>query len=327
MENSYYWSGTSIGDAGPYEDNTQWTMLGAIARSGNAESDSALYDIGVFYAVANKLEPTINGTNIDVDTGASFVDGSYHENDASVSVAIPNTGARTEYVVVRKNFSTTITYTPPSGVGPTVGPQESRITRVSVVVQDTTRATYWDVPLCSIDVDGAGALSNLVDLRKYVDVEDRSFFVQTTIGRDDTAGSDVSLITVNNEIAGIEMTAADDVYAFGHFSVSDNFVSDMTFIPVLIEASGGNTNSIVAFSEANWSTDAETYDNHTSGSLLDTKNMSGVNKTKHFLDEESISPTTNDTIAIYTWRNGNNLSDTFPVSVYFVGWIVKYKGF
>ncbi|MFA5166652.1 MAG: hypothetical protein WC449_05205 [Candidatus Paceibacterota bacterium] len=179
MEISGYWPGTTVGDAGPYSANSFADRMGAMSRSGVDFGLAANYNIGVFYQIGNALEPAINGANVDVDTGASLVDGLYHENTAVVSVPIvsPVANPRIDYIVVRKNYQQAVTYTP-DAFAPTVPPRTARITVIHgaegaipvppTLTQDTTRTTYWDIPICSIDVSAMGVGSNLVDLREFV---------------------------------------------------------------------------------------------------------------------------------------------------------------
>lgn len=179
-ETSRPWPGTTIGDAGPYDSNSWNDAWLSISRAGGRLSRIADYGIGVFYGIANALEPTSNVTEIDVDTGASLIDGLYHENDASVAIPIPASGAgtsRIDVIVVRKNYQQAVTYTPGGGA-PTVPFRTARITVIRGVeaagpvapalTQDTTRTTYWDIPIAQVQVDDAGALSNFTDLREFV---------------------------------------------------------------------------------------------------------------------------------------------------------------
>ena len=159
MEYSGYWSGTTLGDAGPYDANSFADRMLSISRSGGRLSRTADYNIGVLSAIGSGLFPVENGANIDVATGASLIDGLYHENTAVVSIPITNSGAgtsRIDVIVVRKNYQQAVTYTPTGGA-PTVPPRTARITVIRgtetagpvapSLTQDVTRATYWDIPI------------------------------------------------------------------------------------------------------------------------------------------------------------------------------------
>ena len=189
MEYSLPNPGTTIGDAGPYAVGGAaapgwWDKWGVEARASGRLTQTAFANIGVFNAVDDQLECTeaADTTSIDVDEGAAMVDGIFYWNDTDpVNVPIPAAGAgddRIDLVVVRKNYSAVATYTPGGGA-PAVAPRETRITVIRGVeavgpvaptmTQDVTRATFWDIPLCSVQVDDAGALTLLTDLREYVD--------------------------------------------------------------------------------------------------------------------------------------------------------------
>ena len=59
-ETSRPWPGTTIGDACPYDSNSWNDAWLSISRAGGRLSRVANYDIGVFYAIANALEPASN---------------------------------------------------------------------------------------------------------------------------------------------------------------------------------------------------------------------------------------------------------------------------
>lgn len=178
------WPGVTVGDAGPYNVNNWFDVWGNMTQGSVAIGSAAYYDVGIFPQVGNQLEATDGGTTVDVDTGSSLVDGLFHYNNASVSVAIPAAAAglnRIDYIVVRKNYQLAVTYTP-TGAGPSVGPREARITVIRgteaagpvapSLTQDVSRATYWDIPIATVQVDDAGTLSALTDLREYLLVWD-----------------------------------------------------------------------------------------------------------------------------------------------------------
>ena len=178
-ETSRPWPGTTIGDAGPYNSEDWWDVWGATGKGGVRFGRSADYNIGVLSAIGSGLFPVENGANIDVATGASLIDGLYHENTAVVSIPITNSGAgtsRIDVIVVRKNYQQAVTYTPTGGA-PTVPPRTARITVIRgteaagpvapSVTQDVTRTTYWDIPIAKVQISDAGVFSNFTDLREF----------------------------------------------------------------------------------------------------------------------------------------------------------------
>lgn len=239
--------GTTIGDAGPYAVGGAaapgwWDRWGIESRAGGRLTQVALADIGVFYCVDDQLECTVaaDTTSIDVDEGAAQVDGIFYWNDTDpVNVPIPAAGAgddRIDLVVVRKNFQATTDYTPGGGA-PTCLRRETRITVIRgveavgpaapTVTQDVTRATYWDIPLCTVQVDDAGALTELTDLREYVDVETKEILVQF-VGGD--AGGGLALDDPKGWLLGSAVTT--DLFAF--WEVPVDFISALTATPLTI---------------------------------------------------------------------------------------------
>ena len=241
-ENSFYWAGTSTGDAGPYAANTMWKVLAQIAGAGNAESISDVYNAGVFYAVDNKLEVTLDGVNLDVDTGAALVDGAYYENDTAVDITVDAAAAgdeRIDYIVLRKCYSGS-TYDPGGNV-PAVGEQEVRITVIKgtevtpptspstpSLTQDTSRATYWDVPLATVEVDDTGATS-VTDAREYTEI-----FVYRTFrsGLDSRFNSLADEELTSN--AMIQTGVQDIVSPADEVSIETvNFVKEFSVVPMV----------------------------------------------------------------------------------------------
>lgn len=340
-ENSFFFPGTTIGDAGPYAASTTWKTFAQIARVGNAESLVAFYDMGVFYAVANKLEPTINGANIDVDTGASLVDGGYHENDAIVSIPIPAATiggeTRIDLIVVRKNFQTGITYTP-TLAGPTVGPQEIRITVINgtqavapvapTVTQDTTRTTYWDIPLATVIVNNAGALSSLVDLREYVDAETKYLWTPALGGYNETDG--------NGIIAGDD--ALDERYivslpdnkearAVGSFIVPQDFISDMSVFAVVVPAGTGNVELLESDTRVRYGACGENFANHSVDLGVGVSIIAVTQFERECIAELSMSnASAGDMATVQIYRNGNSVNDTIGGTIGVNGWRIEYFG-
>lgn len=342
-ENSYYFPGTTIGDAGPYGAATTYKVFAQLARAGNAESLAALYDMGVFYAVANQLEPTINGANIDVDTGASLIDGAYHENDATVSVPITASGVgveRIDLIVVRKNYQTAVTYTPAGGA-PTVPPQTSRITVIRgaeagtpvapSVTQDTTRTTYWDIPLATVQVNNAGALSNLTDLREYVDAETKQMWVMPGGGRDESVAADlVSGGGTSGDNHFLMLTDGNTCRGMGTFIVPQDFISGMTVTAVVVALANGDVAVLQQETKVRYSQCDEAYATHTDCVAACAVGVSTYTLTsgqRECIAEITMaSPTVGDMAILEFNRQGGNAADTVNAVVGLHGWIVEYFG-
>jgi hypothetical protein len=344
-QDSFYWSGTtsdSPGDAGPYVENTMWRNLAQTAIAGGAESDSDLYNIGVFYSVANKLEVTLDGTNLDVNTGAALVDGAYYENDASVDITVDAAAAgdeRIDYIVLRKCYEGS-TYNPGGDV-PAVDEQEVRITVIKgtevtppavpstpSLTQDTGRTTYWDIPLATVEVDDTGATS-VTDAREYVDVTEKSIWVPVVAGQDRSGIPPYSVINPSYDVAPllryVTLQDAQDSYGYGRFYVPNDFVSNMEATGIIMGVSGGG--DIFGGIAASIGACSESYANHSQIAINSAEAIqtSENNYSCHF--ETTISDVNIDDFVLLTFsRSGGNVSDTINNDVNFIGFFIKYLG-
>lgn len=329
METSKPWPGTSLGDAGPYSSNTWNDTWIAMSRSGGRLSRVADYDIGVFYAIANALEPASNVTEITVDTGASLIDGLYHENTASVAVPIPASGlgtSRIDVVVVRKNYQQAVTYTPTGGA-PTVPPRTARITVIRgteaagpvapSLTQDTTRATYWDIPLAQVQVDDAGALSNFTDLREFVDAETKNIILPAVYSANRT---DVTYYLDTNSYIGLIMLDNKRCEIYSHWTLPADYITGLTIYGLARPIASGNINSKVT---AYWGKCGEQVNTHTlfaSGVTAVTQDFNSC------LNALSISPSLDDIVSLIFQRDATDPLDTIGGDVYGVGFYITYFG-
>lgn len=325
-EVSGYWPGTTLGDAGPYDANSFADRMLSISRSGGRLSRSADYDIGVFYGIANRLAPTSNVTEINVATGASLIDGLYHENDAVVDVPIPASGAgtsRIDIVVVRKNYQQAVTYTPTGGA-PTVPPRTARITVIRgteaagpvapSLTQDVTRTTYWDIPIAQVQVSDAGALSGFTDLREFVDAETKTILLQTN-GANNTDGTNLFY----DEYGGMMLSAKNSsIYAY--YIVPEDYISDMRITTVL-RTSAGN---LYGYSGVRYAACGASY-----VTAEDSNGPSAV--TVGVLNECEILELTpavsiGDVMSIRFYRDATNVLDTIGGVIYALGFKLTYFG-
>jgi len=153
-EYSQPWTGTSVGDAGPYDDDEWSDMYRDIFAAGKD-------NWGVFQEYLNGLEVTISATGppdtIQVDTGGAIIDGKFYRNDAAFTEVQPTSAAGSYLVVLAKTWAT----------------QEVRIdVRIGASVTQTDGVT-WEVALASFTLSAGGDISALVDLRKYLPVNRR----------------------------------------------------------------------------------------------------------------------------------------------------------
>lgn len=334
-ETSRPWPGTTIGDAGPYSSNDWNDVWGATSRAGVDFGSSDNYNIGVLYQLGNALEPTVNGTDIDVDTGGSLVDGLYHENTATVSVPITASGvgtSRIDIIVVRKNYQQAVTYTP-AGAAPTVPPRTARITVIRgteagapvapSLTQDTTRTTYWDIPLAQVEVSAAGVLSGFADLREYVDAETKHLFVPVLIGYNTTGVSAISLDTNNTSVAPfIELPDAVISSAIGRFIVPSDYLSDMTAETILIPAANGDVYLQCQFGAGACGESTTTHNGSVAIAAIAV--TTGVYNCIAELDITGITP--GDIVFVLPLRDATNILDTVNASVYVQGINITYFG-
>ncbi len=140
-EISYFWDGSTVGDAGPYDAADMATYFRALTGSGGDE--------GVLAGWLNELEVTDGGgLNADVDTGAAMVYGTWFENDAAETVALAPNAAQT--VIVRASWAA----------------QTVRLAATSVALVQTPGVTY-EIPLATLTTDGAGITVGPADARDY----------------------------------------------------------------------------------------------------------------------------------------------------------------
>lgn len=350
-EYSMPFPGTTIGDAGPYAvggdaDPGWWDCWGVMLRAGGRLPQTALADIGVFYCVDDQLECTeaADTISVDVDEGACLVDGTFHWNDTDpVNVPIPAAAAgldRIDLVVVRKNYSAVTTYTPGGGA-PTVGPREARITVIRgteagapvapSVTQDTTRATYWDVPLCSVQVDDGGTLSSLTDLREYVDAETKSLWVPPTGGWNDTDGADIERGSTGFAARALDSGGRWGYFlvvnkasrVWGDFYVPNDFLDDMTVMPVLrFETGTGAYDFIHTAIYGRCGQSALTHTDSIDDSESPSPNFLNICWSSNQLTLST--PTAGDIVTLQYQRD--NTGDAYNADMSLVGWIVEYLG-
>lgn len=151
-ERSWFWGGTSTGDAAlpapygaPYSDD-MFTDVMSMMNQANRDLESVLPSTRTGYS--GYLAPSINGSNVQIDTGVALVDGKLYTSDAVLQHLPPSDGAWS--VVLRKNF-----------VAQTI--RQTLVATASVTRND---GITWDVELARVTKSG-GALSSLIDMRVW----------------------------------------------------------------------------------------------------------------------------------------------------------------
>lgn len=145
-ERSRPWDGTAVGDAAeaPYDAGTEWARVmraTSFASETNANKGGVVMDATGFndYAVT-----TSSPNNARVQTGLGLVQGTWHESDANVDIAIPTpiVSTRVDRIVLRKSWAN----------------QTVRITRIAgtegagVPALTQVFGATWDVPLWQVSI-------------------------------------------------------------------------------------------------------------------------------------------------------------------------------
>lgn len=119
---------------------------------------SRLGTTGVIAVRANRLAPSLSGSNVLVDTGEAFVEGFWYQNDASKAIAIPaNASAtpRVDYVVLHLNrTANTLIAELHTGV---LGAGAPTLTQVPL--------GDWEYPIAQLST--ASGVTTLTDVRTY----------------------------------------------------------------------------------------------------------------------------------------------------------------
>lgn len=147
-EKSYFWGGTSVGDAtlAPYDDDEfSDFIVNAIQYRREVQ--------GVIFGKDNNLEITNpSGLTIQVDTGRAYVDGKLYVNDVAVSLtlsAAPGSGTDYYHVVLRKAFSAQTVR------AVLVGPVNGGPATPAVQIDGTT----WDIVMAEVRQTSGGTIS------------------------------------------------------------------------------------------------------------------------------------------------------------------------
>jgi hypothetical protein len=160
-EISRIWQGTSIGDAGPYDDTDWWQLwrdvLHASARNTGYGNRGPIIDSGVAPDVGLEVVATSPASvNVTVKPGAALVDGTLYINDADGDLAIAANASgnpRIDTIVLTKdNSAQTVRLAVEQGT-PAATPVPPTLTQ--------TAGVEWQIPLADIAVaNGFGSLSD-----------------------------------------------------------------------------------------------------------------------------------------------------------------------
>jgi hypothetical protein len=155
VERSRPWSGTVLGDSGPYTDD-QWTDVWKTRAPVIATQ-------GVFLNQLNQLDLSgLPVTPVDIASGRALVNGIWYESDATIALAIPTPAAnpRVDRIVLRADWAL----------------QTVRLTRIAgaeaaapvppALVQND--GVTWDLPLWQIHDTVGGVITFFRDERSFI---------------------------------------------------------------------------------------------------------------------------------------------------------------
>lgn len=172
-EISRFWDGLVTGDAveSPYDAATDFArVIASIADSFGKTNRGGVCNED------NDLEVSGVATPVQVDTGSAIVYGTWYNNSAAVSVAIPTPAAATriDRIVIRKSWAA----------------QTARITRIAGAEGGAAPAmtqavgVTWDIPLASVSITTGGVIT----------VTDNRELLGSTLDHTHTGGADLSQI-------------------------------------------------------------------------------------------------------------------------------------
>lgn len=159
-QTSRFWDGTTVGDAtvAPYDAVTEFSrVMQSISGAGGIATNQS----AVFRGELNELAVTGVATPVSVASGRAITAGTWYENDAATTVAIPTpaVSTRIDRIVLRKDWSALV--------------QTVRVTRIAGVEGGGAPAlvqiygTTWDEPLAQASITTGGVIT-VTDQRQFV---------------------------------------------------------------------------------------------------------------------------------------------------------------
>lgn len=167
-EKSFFWNGTSLGDAATWTPAQGYHMA-------NVEYESPWVDImmrailngtgnrGVLLGWLNELEVTGVASPISVNTGAAIIYGLYYENDAALNVTVdtPTSDIRVDRLVIRRDWTAqTARVTLLEGVeGAGAAPAMTQSSAPD-------GSGVYDIPLATLEITTGGVIT-VTDAREF----------------------------------------------------------------------------------------------------------------------------------------------------------------
>ena len=311
-ERSMVWTGTSVGDHGPYsaDDWTDaWALFFLYDKATEGIIPTADSEFSGKLAVTNSPTTTLTMTN-----GAALVDGNLYWNLSSktISSGLAGPGSGTNYwrVVLRKNRTAqTVRVT-------LLGPETGGYPALT-----QSASGYWDLPLYRLAITSAGA-ATLTDDRAWAPgprLRSRSFLVPCTGVMSGTAylRADGSF---TGGYAGATLYDGVNLIVHSSFYVPSDYGSGLTIKPVLA-LDDYTTGNIYYEPVYYWSANGEDTSTHSyvPGSVAQTI-------TAGMFELTGYSPAVNlgDYVHLSFQRSASDPLDTVGRNVYFTGWLVTY---
>jgi len=321
----------TLPDSGPYSADEWAALLGVFNRAGVVLStvgplqvDTAFNDVGVFYAVANRLEVTSAGANtININTGAAMVAGRVVPSDTALVFTVP-INRTNDLIVVRQNWSAA-TYVPPGSVDADeeVPPDTARVTRVTALVNDATLATYWDIPLADFTTDGAGAVTLNSDDRVWVDAEVKTHFEPAISGYNGTLVATIAATGDPFTGFGVNLPTNNQGFSYGRTTIPQNYISGFEAAAVFVPLGNGNI-SVSMWLEAGQcgelASTHQVFGALQSGLVVAT----GFNECSVAIAMATVA--VGDIVGLWAERLGTDGGDTLAQDIRGVGFIINYLG-
>lgn len=247
-ERSYVWEHNGIGDASlsPYSDD-EWADIWSFLINYAPSYDGVLFTQRASHT--GMLEVTNSGTTINVATGAALVNGRLYRSNATVSHSA--TGSSVWHVVgLRESFAA---QTVRSFIR---GTYASRAAALASLVK--TDGTTWEIPLATVEMDGAGAVNQIMDERYYIPGKEK-----VLLGH----------IVLNEDTASVDWQSVIPTGIFSRLRVEclakcDDTLSGWHYIELTFNADSGTNYDYVEYTNYDSAGKIETWQTTTGASFI-----------------------------------------------------------
>lgn len=206
-EKSYFWSGTTIGDAGGYSDGSFRNFIKAVTGLKNFSSSQGIIPKSGSSPSSEPLFATqspIPSASVSVSIGEAFVNGAWYVNDSPKTLTIePNISGndRIDLVVLRFDVNEQTVRLSVIKGAPDPSPTQP------VIVQNTS---IWDLKICSVLV--VNGFSSIVDANI---TDERVFYLSRTdqggTGQNSYTAGDILYANAPNTLAKLGIGANSQI--------------------------------------------------------------------------------------------------------------------